>query len=100
MRTRVMQPGRGFVRGLLAKAALAVAAVLATAPARSEAAGPSRLGVETVRAGFANKSKNNLFKVGCWTPVWIQLRGGSERFAEMMEVVVPDDEGTPTTYRQ
>jgi hypothetical protein len=73
-------------------------AVLAPAPS-ARAAGPA-LGVENVRVGFSNKAKNNLFKVGAWTPVWVQLRGGSERFAGTMELVVPDDEGTPTAFRQ
>ena len=41
---------------------------------------------------------NNTFKVGTWTPVWVQLRGGDQRFEGIMEVAVADDDGTPTSY--
>jgi hypothetical protein len=40
----------------------------------------------------------NAFKIGTWTPVWVQLRGGSERYSGIMEVSVADDDGTPTTF--
>ncbi len=41
---------------------------------------------------------SNTFKVGTWTPVWVQLHGGDVRFEGFMEVVVADDDGTPTSY--
>ena len=57
--------------------------------------------VENMRVGFdasmALKSPN-AFKIGTWTPVWVQLRGGSERYSGIMEVSVADDDGTPTTF--
>ncbi len=53
-----------------------------------------------MRVGFVSGSQNNLCKVGSWTPVWVQLRAGDERFSGIMEVVVPDDDGTPTAIRQ
>lgn len=53
--------------------------------------------VETVRVGFG---ATNSYKVGTWTPVWVQLKGGTERFSGFMDLVVPDDDGIPTSYRQ
>jgi hypothetical protein len=41
----------------------------------------------------------NSFKVGSWTPVWVQLRAGNEAFSGFMEVVVGDDDGTPASFR-
>jgi hypothetical protein len=51
--------------------------------------------VENLWIGFGS---TNSFKVGAWTPVWVQLRGGDERFEGFMEVAVADDDGTPTSY--
>ncbi len=42
---------------------------------------------------------SNTFKIGSWTPVWVQLRAAAERFSGFMDVVVADDDGTPTSYR-
>ena len=69
---------------------------------RPGAAAPARpaIEVENLRVGFVSGAENNLFKVGAWTPVWVQLRAGDERFAGVMEVAVPDDDGTPTAIRQ
>ncbi len=59
-------------------------------------AAPPRIEVENLRVGFGS---SNSFKVGTWTPVWVQLRAGDERFNGFMDVVVADDDGTPTTFR-
>lgn len=56
--------------------------------------------VENLRVGFTTGSSNNLFKVGAWTPVWVQLKAGDERFTGSMELVVPDDNDTPTAVHQ
>jgi hypothetical protein len=56
--------------------------------------------LENLRVGFVNSTTNNLFRVGCWTPVWVQLQGGDERFTGLMEIEVPDDTGTPALFRQ
>lgn len=53
--------------------------------------------VQSVRIGFG---ANNTFKVGCWTPVRIQLRASPARFSGVLELVAPDDDGTPTSFRQ
>src|SRR5262249_20659300 len=62
--------------------------------------GPARaanrpIEVENLWIGFGS---SNSFKVGTWTPVWVQLRGGDARFDGFMEVAVADDDGTPTSY--
>ncbi len=51
--------------------------------------------VENIWVGLGS---TNTFKVGTWTPVWVQLRGGDARFEGFMEVMVADDDGTPTSY--
>ena len=58
--------------------------------------------VENVRVGFDSslsmKGASNSFKIGTWTPVWVQLRAGNERFKGQMHLVVADDDGTPTAF--
>jgi len=84
-----MAAGRGVLR------LVALAACVVVPPAALAATGPPT--VESVRVGFG---ESNRFKVGTWTPVRVQLRGSDERFAGTMELVVPDDDGTPTAVRQ
>ncbi|MGE3820735.1 MAG: hypothetical protein AB7I30_15085, partial [Isosphaeraceae bacterium] len=72
---------------------------LATSISTARGADPT-LGVENLRVGFASNTQNNLFKIGTWTPIWVQLRGGAERFTGTLEIQVPDDDGTPTRFRQ
>ncbi len=59
--------------------------------------------VENVRVGFDSslsmKGASNSFKVGTWTPFWVQLRAGNERFKGYMHLVVADDDGTPTSFQ-
>jgi len=59
--------------------------------------------VENIRVGFDSslsiKGASNSFKVGTWTPVWVQLRAGNERFKGLMHLVVADDDGTPTAFQ-
>jgi hypothetical protein len=81
----------------------ALALVLAAPqPARAQR-GARGVEVENVRVGFdasiAEARSANSFKVGAWTPVWVQLRGGTEGFSGFMEVVVGDDDGTPGAFR-
>jgi hypothetical protein len=56
-----------------------------------------------MRVGFdasgSSLKSSNSFKIGAWTPVWVQLRGGNERFSGFMDLIVADDDGTPTTFR-
>ena len=65
-------------------------------------AAPAQVGVENLRVGFDGSvmlRSPDLFKVGAWTPVWVQLRGGDDRFNGFLELLVADDDGTPTSYR-
>lgn len=74
--------------------------VLALTGAVSGAPAKPPIEVENLRVGFSNNQQNNMFKVGAWTPVWVQLRAGDQRFTGMMELTVPDDDGTPTFVQQ
>lgn len=56
---------------------------------------PRAVEVENVRIGFDDR-----FKVGTWTPVRLQLRGGPVGFAGFVELVTNDADATPTTVRQ
>jgi hypothetical protein len=64
---------------------------------------PQRIEIENVRMGFDSsltmKGGANSFKIGTWTPVWIQLRAGDDRFSGSVELLVGDDDGTPTSFR-
>jgi hypothetical protein len=65
-------------------------------------AAPAKVEVENIRVGFdasLSAKAPNTFKIGTWTPVWVQLRGGAEPFSGFMEVSVKDDDGTPVAYR-
>ena len=73
----------------------ALVAAFAAAPSRTALAAPNAVEVENVRVGFGER-----YKTGSWTPVWIQLRGGPQGFAGLMDVVVEDEDGTETTVGQ
>jgi hypothetical protein len=66
----------------------------------SVAKGASTPEVSNLRIGFSGVERGDRFKVGAWTPVWVQIEGGDDRFAGTVEVEVPDDNGTPTVVRQ
>ena len=51
--------------------------------------------VENVRVGFQDR-----YKVGTWTPAWIQLRGGVDGFNGVLQVIAQDEDGTPSTISQ
>jgi len=65
------------------------------APSFSSAAPVGKtIDVENIRVGFAEK-----FKVGTWTPIWVQAHvPGVEPFEGTMEVVTDDESGTPSTF--
>jgi hypothetical protein len=64
---------------------------------RSSHAAEPPIEVQNVRIGFGG---TNAFKIGSWTPVGVQLKAGGEGVSGFLEVVVPDDDGIPTSYRQ
>ncbi len=81
--------------GLRAWALACASALVLALPSLGQAA-PPRIEVENLRIGFGN---SNSFKVGTWTPAWVQLRAGDQNFDGFMEVMVADDDGTPTSFR-
>ena len=70
--------------------------VFLTGPQSARGAQPP-IEVQDMRIGFGG---TNAFKIGAWTPVRVQLKSGGEGVSGFMEVVVPDDDGIPTSYRQ
>lgn len=72
-------------------AAVCVAASVGSA----HAAMPVELGAPRIGFGPANT-----FKIGAWTPVWVELKGGPAPFKGFMDVVVGDDDGVPTSFRR
>lgn len=41
---------------------------------------------------------NGVYKLGLWTPVWVQVRGGSAAASGQLWITVPDDEGGPCSF--
>ncbi len=66
--------------------------------ARAQRTDPERPTVENVRIGFTDSIQGR-YKVGTWTPVWIDLQGGRSPFRGQIEITAPDDDGTPTAIR-
>ena len=93
-------PARVGSRWPLFTALVFAPGISSIALAQRSARGPE---VENMRVGFdasiSTLKASNSFKIGTWTPVWVQLRGGSERFSGFMDVIVGDDDGTPTSFR-
>ena len=57
----------------------AISAVSAVNPPRLHAAEPPII-IEDVTIGLAEQPSSGLFKIGTWTPIWINLKGGPTRF--------------------
>lgn len=72
----------------------AILILLASSSALAAPAGKA-VEVENIRVGF-----NETYKIGAWTPVWVQARAGASPFEGTMEVVVEDESGTPTVSAQ
>lgn len=98
-RSRSGSGSRASARVALAALALCLAGLGAGAgigigtEARAQDSGDSGapLTIENVRVGFEEK-----VKIGAWNPFQATLRGGRERFEGRLEVVVPDDDESPT----
>lgn len=90
-----------MLAGRIAGAAFLSFLVLAggVAPAASDSetttgsSAPSVLRVSGLEIGLAGS-----YKVGYWTPVRMQVKGGREPIAVMVELVVPDGDGTPVRF--
>ncbi|QEH32824.1 hypothetical protein OJF2_13080 [Aquisphaera giovannonii] len=74
----------------------ALAALLAAAGSPRPATAAPPVEIQSVRVGLGGE---NSFKVGCWTPIRIQLHAGASRFSGQVELLVPDDDGILTSYR-
>jgi hypothetical protein len=68
---------------------LAVLAVIFASRATAQDKDPS---VTAVSLGFADN-----YKVGSWTPVEVEIKGGKEPLTGIVTVNVPDGDGVPTT---
>src|SRR5215210_2318674 len=77
-----------------------VVALMAMALAGPARGAPPPVTIENIRVGFRQEAQGQSFKVGTWTPVRVDLKGGPARFQGALEVVVPDDDGTPTLVRR
>jgi hypothetical protein len=92
----------GRVRRMRMLAAVC-ASLIASTWAQEVCGAPPKAEVLNIRMGFdaslSSTKAANTFKIGTWTPVWVTLQGGAERFTGFMEVVVKDDDGTPSAYR-
>jgi hypothetical protein len=60
-------------------------------------AAPPAVEIENLRIGFGT---GNAYKVGCWTPVRVQVKAGPQRFTGFLDVLASDDDGIPAAYRQ
>jgi hypothetical protein len=63
--------------------------LLLTTSASAQLAKPPEFG--GIRVGFSDR-----YKAGLWTPVTVQIRGGSERLTGIVSVTVPDGDGIPS----
>ncbi len=102
-------PARRF---LLALALLPLAVAPGSADARqSEPAGPASTAtpeaaaprarsttLDNIRVGFGDQAPGE-FKLGTWTPVWVEVSGGPAGFKGLIEVAAPDDDGVMTSAR-
>ncbi|WP_165071462.1 hypothetical protein [Paludisphaera rhizosphaerae] len=70
-------------------------AMLGAIPASTFAAMPVE--VENIRLGFGG---SDVFKVGAWTLVRVDLKGGGSPFRGFLDVTAGDDDGVPVASRQ
>ena len=83
--------------------AVVYASLIAWISAPVVSGAPPKVEVLNIKVGYdasvSSMKASNSFKIGTWTPVWVTLQAGSERYSGFMDVVVADDDGTPTAYR-
>ena len=90
------------MRSTMTTLRLALACTLAVlAASRAVAADPTPdVKIENVRVGFGDGLSKSGYKIGTWTPVWVDLKGGPSGFSGILEFTAPDDSNTPTTIRR
>ena len=91
-----MRPGRGWRRWTLVPALAWALMAGAASPVR--AAEPP-VSIENVHVGFPIQGQD-VYEVGAWTPVWVDLKAGPAGFQGLLEVLVPDNDGTPTSVHR
>jgi hypothetical protein len=70
------------------------------APLADHARAQFPIKVENVRVGFDEKAGGGSYKVGSWTPVWVDLQAGPERFRGSIDIQTLDEDGIPTLVRR
>jgi hypothetical protein len=65
-----------------------------TVPLTAQPPAATDIHVDSLRVGF-----DQTWKLGCWTPVAIELAGGEPGAAVAVELVAPDDDGVDTVVR-
>ncbi len=70
----------------------ALAATLTLVVSSAAAQDAAKLQIAGVRLGF-----NNVYKLGCWTPIEVQLQGGDAAYTGAIEVITRDPDGVPTS---
>ena len=73
-------------------AAIALLAFCTAARAQDTQPEPKKLTITDVRVGFGGD-----YKLGCWTPIEVTLRGGDDNITGALQVTTPDPEGVPTS---
>jgi hypothetical protein len=87
-RSAALPPGKASA---CTAVALCLALLLAlVAPVHAQQ--PPKLEVGELNLGF-----NGVYKLGCWTPAEVTLRGGDESFTAAIRVTTADSEGVPTS---
>jgi len=72
---------------VLATIALTLAVPLASS--QTPSAAPT---IRNIQIGFGG-----IYKIGCWTPIVVELTGGTQPYTGQIAVTVPDTDGVPTT---
>lgn len=72
---------------------MSVAVLLVSAAPRAYSQEPvEKPSIEDIRLGLGDT-----YKLGCWTPIAVELTGGTQSYTGRISVTVPDSDGVPTT---
>jgi hypothetical protein len=66
--------------------------LLLSSAAQLRAQETANLEITAIRPGF-----NNVYKLGCWTPIEVELQGGADAYTGVVEVITRDPDGVPTS---
>jgi len=70
-----------------------LATALTLAPSLASSQPPAQTPtIRSVQIGFGG-----IYKLGCWTPIVVELTGGTQAYTGQVAVTVPDTDGVPTT---